>query len=115
MNDLPEVISSYFSYKNSHNKAGLLSVFAATAKVFDRGENKEIQGMDEIEIWIDTSLAGLNLQTEIEDVTKEGDLWSVSTIVSGDFKASPARFRYLVGVSDDKISSLDIAFAGTVS
>ena len=114
MNNIPNTISEYFRYKNDHDKAGLLSVFDESIVVFDRGENKEVRGKEQLEKWIETSLSGLNLYTEISRVKEEGDVWTVDTIVSGDFKASPASFIYLVRLEHDKIVMLDIQFAGSL-
>jgi len=52
--------------------------------------------------------------TEISACIKQGDLWRVDTIVSGDFKASPAKFVYLIVLEEQNISSLDIAFEGSL-
>lgn len=113
MNNLPEVIIEYFHHKNNHNKLGLLSTFSDKAVVFDRGENKELHGQDQIELWIDKSLSGLNLKTEISEFRKEDDTWTIDTIVSGDFKASPAKFIYNFVLEQNKIIFLDIEFVGS--
>ncbi|MBX9906527.1 nuclear transport factor 2 family protein [Patescibacteria group bacterium] len=114
MSDLPHIISEYFLHKNNHNKEGLLSVFSDDALVIDRGESKEVRGKEQIAAWIDKSLSGLNLDTEISHVTEKDESWVIETIVSGDFSASPAKFVYYVALAEDKISSLDIEFAGSL-
>lgn len=114
MNNLPKSITDYFHYKNSHDVSGMLSLFLDDATVIDRGENKTMYGKDEIEAWINSSLSGLNLSTEIAQAKETDGLWVIETIVSGDFSASPARFIYTIGVEQEKLSSLDIAFAGSL-
>lgn len=114
MTQIPNVVSDYFKYKNEHNKAGLLSVLSSDAVIIDRGENKELRGTEEIEQWIDKSLSGINLHTEISD-TKEGEnSWEVLTIVTGEFKASPAKFIYYFKLYGEKICFIDIEFGGSL-
>ncbi|MEI9966869.1 MAG: nuclear transport factor 2 family protein [Candidatus Moraniibacteriota bacterium] len=113
--DIPGSITDFFRYKNAHDEAGLASVFAADAIVIDAGENKEMRGIDEIKTWIQKSLSGLNLHTEIGQVKRESATWVLETIVSGDFKASPAKFEYFIKVQDAKITSLRVQFRGSLS
>lgn len=115
MKNLPKRIAEYFDFKNNHNKEGLLSVFSEHAVVIDRGENKEMRGQDQIESWIDTSLSGLSLQTDIAGCTEDNGVWIIDTIVRGDFKASPAKFVYRIVLEEDMIASLDIQFGGSVN
>jgi len=114
MNDLPKVIAQYFHFKNTHDKEGLLSVFSNEAFIVDRGEKKEIRGKDQIGTWIDKSLSGLNLHTEISQVKVQNGNWVIETIVCGDFSASPAKFIYHLEIVNDKIEFLDIEFAGSL-
>jgi hypothetical protein len=44
--------------------------------------------------WIEKSISGLHLQTEIRDWKRQSTEWIVDTVMSGNFKASPARFEY---------------------
>lgn len=115
MNITPTIITEYFHYKNKHNKEGLLSVFSDKAVIIDRGENKEVRGFSEIKSWIDKSLSGLNLQTEVFETNNDKGVWIVETVVSGDFKLSPAKFIYHFKIENDKISYLDIEFAGALN
>jgi hypothetical protein len=72
-----------------------------------------LQVTDQIKAWIEKSISGLNLKTEIKDCIQEQDVWTIETIMSGDFKASPAKFTYKIKLKDSKISFLDIEFGGT--
>ena len=110
----PTPITDFFDYKNTHNEEGLLSIFAPDATVFDTGEDKELHGIDEIKEWIQKSISGLNLHTEIVNIRNEADTWIIKTIVSGDFKASPAEFEYFIELKKDKISLLRTEFRGSV-
>lgn len=114
MSSTPKSISEYFEYKNTHDKTGLLSVFTNDARILDRGEGREVHGKDEIEIWIDTSLSGINLHTEVSKITEDDGLWVVETVVSGNFSASPAKFIYRITLDTEKIASLDIEFGGSL-
>lgn len=115
MTEIPKVVSNYFKYKNEHDKAGLLSVLSTDVVIIDRGENKELKHIEEIERWIDKSLTGINLHTEISSTKEEGGVWEVQTIVSGDFKASPAKFIYYIKLDREKICFVDIEFGGSLN
>jgi hypothetical protein len=103
-----------FRMKNEHDGSGLSSLFSEDAAVVDGGEGKTLHGRDEIEAWVAKSIAGLNLQTEIKAFEEKDGQWVVTTVMTGDFKASPARFLYTVGLLGDKISSLRVEFRGSL-
>jgi hypothetical protein len=42
----------------------------------------------------------------------EGE-WIVDTVLTGNFKASPARFEYFISLMGDKISKLRVEFRGS--
>jgi hypothetical protein len=90
---IPKSIADFFRMKNDHDQ-GLWTLFAPDAVIVDGGEGTEMRGSDEIKKWIQKAISGLNLHTEIRDCKEQDDEWIVDTIMTGDFKASPARFEY---------------------
>jgi hypothetical protein len=114
MMDLPLPIADFFRMKNAHDGAGLSSLFSEDATVIDEGEGKTMQGSDEIQSWVTKSIAGLNLHTEVQSSAEQDGQWVVDTVMTGDFKASPARFLYSIGLRDDKISGLRVEFLGSL-
>ena len=58
------------------------------------------------------SISGLRLQTNVRDSKERDGEWIVDTVLTGDFKASPARFEYFISLSGDKISKLRVEFRG---
>jgi hypothetical protein len=111
---IPAPIADFFRMKNEHDDDGLWSLFAEDATVIDGGEGKKMNGSDEIKTWIQKAISGLNLHTEIRDCTEQGSEWVVGTAMTGDFKASPARFEYFITLSGDKISALRVEFRGSL-
>ena len=114
MNQQPSVIADFFRLKNEHNDAGLLKLFADDAVVVDSGEGKEMHGADEIGKWIAKSISGLNLQTEIRGSVERDGEWVIDTVMTGNFKASPARFQYFITLKGGKISTLRSEFLGSL-
>jgi hypothetical protein len=112
--DLPAPIADFFRMKNEHDGAGLSSLFSEDATVIDGGEGKMMHGGDEIQSWVAKSIAGLNLQTEIQSSAEQDGQWVVDTVMTGDFKASPARFLYTIGLRGAKISALRVEFLGSL-
>jgi hypothetical protein len=64
--------------------------------------------------WIEKSISGLQLQSEIRDWKRQSTDCIVDTVMSGNFKASPARFEYFIALTGDKICKLRVEFQGTV-
>jgi hypothetical protein len=110
----PAPIVDFFRMKNEHDDAGLSSLFTEEAVVIDGGEGKSIQGAEEIKRWIQKAISGLNLQTEISGCKEQGDEWIVDTVMTGDFKASPARFEYFITLKGAQIASLRVEFRGSL-
>ena len=114
MNQPPSVIADFFRLKNEQNDEGLWKLFADGAVVVDSGEGKEMHGADEIRKWIAKSISGLNLQTELRDCEERESEWVIDTVMTGNFKASPARFQYFITLKDGKISTLRSEFLGSL-
>jgi hypothetical protein len=111
---LPPPIADFFRMKNEQDDSGLPSLFSEDATVVDGGEGKTMRGTDEIQSWVTKSIAGINLQTEIESCEEQDGQWIVDTVMRGDFKASPARFLYTIGLRGSKISALRVEFLGSL-
>src|SRR5882672_6499219 len=97
---LPKPILDFFEMKNTHDDAGLWTLFASDAIIIDGGEGTEMRGADEIKKWIKKAISGLKLHTEIKTFEQRNDEWVIDTVMSGDFKASPARFQYFISVQE---------------
>jgi ketosteroid isomerase-like protein len=111
---LPKPIADYFRMINDHDDQGLWTLFAPDAVIVDGGEGTEMRGSDQIRKWIQKAISGLNLHIEIRNCKERGDEWIVDTIMTGDFKASPARFEYFIAQSGDRISALRVEFRGSL-
>jgi hypothetical protein len=112
--DLPLPIADFFRMKNEQDHSGLSSLFSEDAIVVDVGERKTMHGADEIKTWVAKAISGLHLKTEIERCEQRDGQWIVDTVMRGDFKASPARFLYRIGLRGDKISALRVEFLGSL-
>jgi hypothetical protein len=112
--DIPTPIAHFFRMKNEHDDVGLGSLFTEAATVVDGGEGKVMQGAEAIKGWIRKSISGLGLYTNIRSCREQSSEWIIDTIMTGDFKASPARFEYFITLSDDRISALRVEFRGSL-
>lgn len=112
--EVPTPIADFFRMKNEHNGLGLSSLFAEDATVVDGGEGKTMYGREDIKAWVAKSISGLQLHTEVESSEERNGKWLVDTVMTGDFKASPARFLYIIALRDDKISALRVEFLGSL-
>jgi SnoaL-like domain len=112
--NMPAPITNFFRLKNAHDDEGLLTLFATDAVIIDGGEGTEMRGTEEIQKWIKKAISGLNLHTEIRECEERDGEWIIDTVMSGDFKTSPARFQYFITIRDGKISSLRSAFLGSL-
>jgi hypothetical protein len=111
--DLPKPIAEFFRLKNAEDDASLPLLFSEDAIVIDAGESKEMRGREEITRWIEKSIAGLHLQTDVREWREHEGEWIVGTVLTGDFKASPARFEYFISLRGDKISKLRVEVRGS--
>src|ERR1700739_1081586 len=112
--DIPTPIADFFRLKNEHDDVGLGALFTEAATVVDGGEGRIVQGADAIKRWIEKAISGLNLHTHVSQCRERSGEWIVDTVVTGDFKASPARFEYFIPLSDEKISALRVEFRGSL-
>src|SRR5215472_6831345 len=110
--NVPQPIDDFFRLKNEHDDAGLSSLFTNDATVIDVGESKTMRDSEEIKQWIAKSISGVRLQTDIRDCKEVHGEWIVDTVMTGDFKASPARFEYSISLKGNKISKLRVEFRG---
>ena len=113
MTNLPKPIAEFFRLKNTENDEALPLAFAEDAIVIDAGERKEMRGREEIMRWIEKSISGLHLRTDVRGWKEHEGEWIVDTVLTGNFKASPARFEYFISLRDEKISKLRVEFRGS--
>ena len=113
MADLAKPIADFFRLKNAEDDEGLTQLFSEDATVIDAGERKEMHGRVEITRWIEKSISGLHLQAEIRGWQERDGECVVDTVLTGNFKASPARFEYCIALSGDKIAKLRVEFRGS--
>lgn len=114
MTALPKPIADFFRLKNAEDDEALPLLFTDDAAVFDAGEQKEVHGRREIAQWVQKSITGLHLQTDVRGWKEQDGEWIVDTVLTGNFKASPARFEYLIALDGDKISRLRVEFRGSL-
>jgi hypothetical protein len=114
MPDLPEPIAEFFRLKNAEDHEALSVLFNEDAAVIDAGERKEMRGRAEISRWIEKSISGLRLQTNVRGWKQHDREWIIDTVLTGNFKASPAHFEYFISLSGNKISKLRVEFRGSL-
>jgi len=112
MADLPKPIAEFFRLKNAEDNQGLAQLFSEDATVIDAGERKEMRGRAEITQWIEK----INLWTASADLvggwTERDGEWVVDTVLTGNFKASPARFEYFIELSSTRLQSFALSSEG---
>src|SRR4030095_2801715 len=111
--ELPEIISDFFKMKNEGKDSELWPLFTPDAIVIDTGEKLEVQGTEAIKEWIEKSISGLDLRSEIQDFGEENGERIGNSIMSGTFKGSPAYFKYYITIAVGKIFRLNVQFLGT--
>jgi ketosteroid isomerase-like protein len=113
--ELPTPIARYFAAKGGSDSAAILACFAEDATVFDQGEDRELRGAAEIREWLEGTVAGYKLTSEVVSIEPQGDGHLVGVVVAGDFPGSPYKFEYGIKLVGDKIGELVIAPIGSVA
>jgi hypothetical protein len=113
MSNLPEPIAEFFRLKNAEDDGALPLLFTYDATVIDAGERKKMRGREEITRWIEKSISGLHLLTDVRSWKEHDGEWIVDTVLTGNFKASPARFEYFISLDGEKIAKLRVEFRGS--
>lgn len=104
---LPEPIRSYYATAGADDADATIALFAADGAVRDEGV--EHRGRSAIREWIALATRKYGpLRLEPTDVAESGDALVVTTVVSGDFKGSPATLRYAFVLHDQVIERLEI-------
>jgi hypothetical protein len=102
----PAAMADFFRMKNAHDDRGLAGLYG--------GEGTKMRGTEEIKWWIEKAISGLKLHTKVcGSVERDGE-WVIDTVMSGDFRASPAHFRYFVTLRGDRILALRAEFVGSL-
>lgn len=92
-----------------------MACFAEGATVFDQGEDRELHGVAEIREWLEGTVAGYKLTSEVVSIEPQGDGHLVGVVVAGDFPGSPYKFEYGFILVADKIGELVVAPIGSVA
>ena len=66
-----------------------MQLFTEDATVIDAGERKEMRGRAEITQWIEKSISGLRLQTDVRGWTERDGEWIVDTVLTEISKRAP--------------------------
>ena len=103
---LPAALAAYFAAKNRHDIDAMLLPFSDDATVRDEGE--EMRGPVEIRIWMEETTRKYRVTAEVRGFDTDGETYRVAARVSGSFPGSPAVLHYQFGLTDDRISHLEI-------
>jgi len=103
---LPEALAAYFAANNRHDIEAMLLPFSDAATVRDEGE--EMHGAAEIRAWMEKTTRKYQATAEVQDLDWNGETYQVAALVSGSFPGSPAILHYKFGLTDDRITDLEI-------
>jgi hypothetical protein len=109
---LPEPVANYFRYKADENLTEAAGTFTPAAMVFDKGEDREVFGREAIHRWFIEQAATVKTTVDVVSSREENGEFVVTTLVSGNFKGSPAEFEYRFTLRDGSIDRLVIEFRG---
>lgn len=109
---LPEPIANYFRCKADENLTEAAGTFTPAAMVFDKGEDREVFGQEAIHRWFIEQAATVKTTVDVVSLREESGEFVVTTLVSGNFKGSPAEFEYRFTLRDGLIDRLIIEFVG---
>lgn len=104
--DLPPALARYFAAKNLHDIDGMIEQFHPDASVRDEGRTHE--GTAAIRSWVEATTRKYRVTVDVVDARPDGDAWTVSGLVSGDFPGSPAMLRYRFEMADGLVAGLEI-------
>ncbi|MGL4965770.1 MAG: nuclear transport factor 2 family protein [Inquilinus sp.] len=103
---LPEPIATYVAADNAGDDAALATCFAADAEVRDEG--RTVRGVDAILAWKADGKRKYQYTVEPLAVAEAEGKTVLTARVSGQFPGSPVELRYLFGLKDGHIASLEI-------
>ena len=104
--ELPQPIAAYVAADNAGDDAALAACFAADAVVHDEG--RTIRGVDAILAWKAESKRKYRYTVEPLAVAEAEGGAVLTARVSGQFPGSPVELRYVFGLKDGGIASLEI-------
>jgi hypothetical protein len=113
--ELPAPIARYFAVKGGSDSAATLACFAEDATVFDQGEDRELRGATEIREWLEGTVAGYKLTSEVVSFEPQREGFLVGVVVTGEFPGSPYKFKYGFKIVADKIGELVITPIGSLA
>lgn len=103
---LPEPIAAYVAADNAEDGAALAACFAPDAMVRDEG--RTIQGVDAILAWKAETKRKYRYTVEPLALAEEDGRTVLMARVSGQFPGSPVKLRFIFGLTDGRIASLEI-------
>lgn len=103
---LPSPIRAYIDATNRHDVDAMLAPFAETATVRDEG--KTHQGLEAIRAWIEDTTAKYRATVAIREIVENAEGALVTLEVAGNFPGSPLPLDFRFGLSDGRISRLEI-------
>jgi len=104
---LPNAVSAWFAIDKKGDLSGIKRCFTADAIVIDEG--KTHQGHAAIEAWLRSVQAAFDYSVEPIDVHADGNRFTVTANLVGNFPGSPVVLSYVFGLSGDRINTLEIA------
>jgi hypothetical protein len=108
MTEMPHAVAQYQDAHDRHDVERALASFAPNAVVIDDGH--EYHGQDQIHDWLSrasTQFSYTRTLTGADEV--DGSTWLVTNHLAGNFPGGVVDLRYRFVLTDDLISSLEIA------
>lgn len=115
IDNVPAIISSYFAAKGGDNVEETIACFANDATVWDKGEDRELNGIESIRDWMTGTVSGYKLTSEVVSGEQIEDAFVAGVVVAGDFPGSPYKFEYRFKLTDNKIAELVIDPIGSLA
>ena len=112
---LPSIISAYFAAKGGESADETLACFTDDATVWDNGEDLELKGIENIRSWMEGTVSGYKLTSEVVSGDQHEDDFVAGVVVTGDFPGSPYKFEYRFKLKDNKIAELAIDPIGSLA
>lgn len=103
---IPAPIAAYFAGSNEQDADAALAAFAEAATVVDEGHTHV--GTAAIRAWLFDVFAKYGVTATVTDVARNGEVYRVAALVSGNFPGSPAVLHYEFVVEGAGIARLAI-------
>lgn len=101
--ELPPALAAFFLATNTRDFTNFLSHFTPDAHVND--EASDHYGPD-IATWIDKATADTKPTVAVTHISQDGNQFTITATVSGNFPGSPLPLHYHATLKDNKIATL---------